>query len=125
MGQRRTSCKLSRLTNTSRRPVALLTCRQSLVSLIGPSSSLIGGDAAVHLAEELKDAAYVLPRAMVTSAVFNYVTQFVMVISFVSAIGNNLNKVLAADTNQPWVTVVYLVTGFVYSPQHLSPPKAS
>ena len=78
---------------------------------MGPSASLIGADAAVHLAEELKDAAYVLPRAMVTSACINYVTAFVMVISLVSAIGPNLEEILKTNTGQPWVEVVHQVTG--------------
>ena len=50
---------------------------------------------------------------MVTSACLNYITTFVMVISFVSAIGDNLEEALASKTGQPWVTVVYLVTGSV------------
>ena len=47
---------------------------------------------------------------MVASASFNYVTTFIMVITFVSAIGDNLDAVLAGNTGQPWVTAVYLVT---------------
>lgn len=38
----------------------------TLVGIIGPVATFIGGDSAVHLAEELQDASYVLPRAMVT-----------------------------------------------------------
>lgn len=67
-----------------------------MVALVGPSAALIGSDAAVHLAEELKDATYVLPRAMVSSALINYATSFVMVISLVSAIGDNLEAILGS-----------------------------
>ena len=63
-----------------------LTYLQTIVGLVGPTSALIGADAAVHLAEEIKDAAYVLPRAMVSSALINYVAILTMVISFCSAI---------------------------------------
>jgi choline transport protein len=60
---------------------------------------LIGADAAVHLAEELKDAAYVLPRAMVSSALINYVAIFTMVVSFVSAIdADQLTNYLSSST---------------------------
>ncbi|OQO14715.1 hypothetical protein B0A48_00096 [Cryoendolithus antarcticus] len=74
-----------------------------LVSIVGPAAALIGADAAVHLAEELQDASYaraVLPRAMITSALINYATAFVTVISLVSAIGPNLEEVLATTTGR-------------------------
>nr|OQO19071.1 hypothetical protein B0A51_14967 [Rachicladosporium sp. CCFEE 5018] len=82
-----------------------------LVSIVGPAAALIGADAAVHLAEELQDASYVLPHAMITSALINYATAFVAVISLVSAIGPNLEEVLATTTGQPWVEIVRLATG--------------
>ncbi|KAK5735070.1 hypothetical protein LTR17_008406 [Elasticomyces elasticus] len=85
---------------------------QTLVAVVGPSSALIGADAAVHLAEELKDASYILPRAMVSSALINYATAFTMIISFVSAIDPALlEDVLATSTGQPWVAVIRHVTG--------------
>ncbi|KAK5706031.1 hypothetical protein LTR97_001017 [Elasticomyces elasticus] len=84
----------------------------TLVAVVGPSSALIGADAAVHLAEELKDASYILPRAMVSSALINYATAFTMIISFVSAIDPaSLEDVLATSTGQPWVAVIRHVTG--------------
>ncbi|KAK3642941.1 hypothetical protein LTR56_010538 [Elasticomyces elasticus] len=71
----------------------------TLVAVVGPSAALIGADAAVHLAEELKDASYILPRAMVSSALINYATAFTMIISFVSAIDPALlEDVLATST---------------------------
>ncbi|KAK5689387.1 hypothetical protein LTR17_026291, partial [Elasticomyces elasticus] len=84
----------------------------TLVAVVGPSAALIGADAAVHLAEELKDASYILPRAMVSSALINYATAFTMIISFVSAIDPALlDDVLATSTGQPWVAVIRHVTG--------------
>ncbi|KAK5739630.1 hypothetical protein LTR17_005114 [Elasticomyces elasticus] len=84
----------------------------TLVAVVGPSAALIGADAAVHLAEELKDASYILPRAMVSSALINYATAFTMIISFVSAIDPALlEDVLATSTGQPWVAVIRHVTG--------------
>lgn len=82
-----------------------------LVAVVGPASALIGADAAVHLAEELQDASYVLPRAMIASALINYATAFVMVVSIVSAIGPNLEAVLESSTGQPWVEIIRLATG--------------
>lgn len=72
---------------------------------------MIGADAAVHLAEELQDAAYVLPRAMISSSLINYVTSLVTIISLVSAIGPNLDDILSTNTGQPWVAVIRQITG--------------
>ncbi|KAK3614929.1 hypothetical protein LTR56_026918, partial [Elasticomyces elasticus] len=85
----------------------------TLVSVVGPTASLIGADAAVHLAEELKDAAYVLPRAMVSSALINYATAWIMIITLVSGISSttNLDDIISDPTGQPWVALVRRVTG--------------
>ncbi|KAK5695095.1 hypothetical protein LTR17_024620 [Elasticomyces elasticus] len=73
----------------------------TLVVVVGPSAALIGADAALHLAEELKDASYILPPAMVYSALIKYATAFTMIISFVSAIDPALlNDVLATSTSE-------------------------
>jgi len=83
------------------RSLAELTRWQTLVAVVGPSAALIGADAAVHLAEELKDASYILPRAMVSSALMNYATAFIMIISFVSAIDPALlDDVLPTSTGE-------------------------
>ena len=52
-----------------------------LIGSLGASGSLVGTDCAAHLAEELKDASWVLPRSMVVAAAANYSLCFVMVIS--------------------------------------------
>lgn len=85
----------------------------TLVSVVGPTASLIGADAAVHLAEELKDAAYILPRAMVSSALINYATAWIMIITLVSGISSqtDLDDIISDPTGQPWVALVRKVTG--------------
>lgn len=50
-----------------------------LIGLNGPVAYLTGADASVHLSEELKDAAYVLPRSMVATGISNYLTSFLMI----------------------------------------------
>ena len=59
----------------------------TLVGIIGPISTFIGGDSAVHLAEELQDAGYVLPRAMVLGSGINYVVGAIGLISFMFNVG--------------------------------------
>ena len=53
----------------------------TLVGSLGASGSLLGTDCAAHLAEELKDASWVLPRSMVVTAAANYSLTFIMVVS--------------------------------------------
>ena len=50
-----------------------------LVGLNGPVPYLSGADSSVHLSEELKNAAWALPRSMVATAVSNYITAFLVV----------------------------------------------
>ena len=57
-------------------PATGLAC---LVGLNGPVPYLSGADASVHLAEELKNSAWRLPRSMVLTAITNYITSFVIV----------------------------------------------
>lgn len=57
-------------------PTTGLAC---LVGLNGPLPYLAGADASVHLAEELKNSAWRLPRSMLVTAISNYITSFVVV----------------------------------------------
>ena len=50
-----------------------------LTALTGPAAYLSIADSAVHLAEEVKNAAYIVPRAMIVTAISNYVLAFVVV----------------------------------------------
>ncbi|KAK5682094.1 hypothetical protein LTS10_005219 [Elasticomyces elasticus] len=82
----------------------------TLVGIIGPVASFIGGDSAVHLAEELQDASYVLPRAMVTGCAINYILGLVGLVSFLFNLGA-IDDSLYIYGGQPWVAVVYRNTG--------------
>ena len=54
----------------------------TLIAMVAPATTFLGGDSAVHLSEELKDASYVLPRAMVSAAIINYVLGFVTTVTY-------------------------------------------
>ena len=58
-----------------------------LVGLNGPLPYLAGADSSVHLAEELKNSAWRLPRSMLVTAITNYITSFIIVgkLSFILA----------------------------------------
>lgn len=53
----------------------------TIIGSLAPSGALLGADCAAHLAEELKDASWVLPRSMLVTAAANYSFTFIMVIS--------------------------------------------
>lgn len=52
------------------------------VGSLSASGALLGADSAAHLAEELKEASWVLPRSMITTAAVGYTCCFLMVISY-------------------------------------------
>lgn len=80
-----------------------------LIGQLGPIFSLLGSDAATHMSEELRDAAYTLPRAMIWTAIVNSSLGFVMLITFCMCIGN-LEEVLTTPTMQPHIQVLYNAT---------------
>jgi choline transport protein len=81
-----------------------------LVGLTGPVITLIGADSACHLSEELKDAAWVLPRSMVAAAIINYTLGFAMTVTIMSTLGN-IDEVMSTRTGQPYIQVLLNATG--------------
>jgi amino acid transporter len=59
-----------------------------LVSILWPTVSLLGSDAATHMSEELQDASYVLPRAMIATAAINGTLGFAMLVTFCFCLGD-------------------------------------
>lgn len=62
------------------------------------------------MAEELEDASYVLPRAMASASVINYLTGWIATVTLMSNLGN-IEELLADPSGQPWVAVIYRATG--------------
>jgi len=83
----------------------------TLVGILGPILTLGDPDLAVHLAEEVKDAAWVSPRAMVSTAVVNYSLAFIMTVTVFSTLGNDLDTLLATPLGQPWIQILLNATG--------------
>ena len=50
----------------------------TLVGIITPTTAFLGADAAVHMAEELKNASKTLPRVMLWTSIVNGCLGFVM-----------------------------------------------
>lgn len=58
------------------------------IGLVGPVYAFVGADSAVHMAEEIKNAAVVLPRAILFSAGLNGALGFAMLIALLFSLGD-------------------------------------
>lgn len=82
----------------------------TMIGMLGPVSTFIGGDSAVHLAEELQDASYILPRAMVSGTAINCIVGIIGLVSFMFNVGP-IDDSLYVYGGQPWIAVIYRITG--------------
>ncbi|KAF2713003.1 amino acid transporter [Pleomassaria siparia CBS 279.74] len=82
----------------------------TVVGILGPMATLIGSDSSCHLSEELKDASWVLPRAMVATAIVNYAMGFVMTVTICSTLGTDTMSVLTTRLGQPWMQILLNAT---------------
>lgn len=68
-------------------------------------------DAAAHIAEEVHDAARVVPRAIASALTFTYVVGWLLNIVLVFTMGNNPIALLDSKIDQPVVQIFYNVMG--------------
>lgn len=97
-----------------------------LLGQLAPIFSLLGSDAATHMSEELQDASYTLPRAMIWTGVVNSTLGFLMLITFALCLGyaallslhnahtnhpsRDVESVITTPTGQPHIQVLYNAT---------------
>lgn len=74
----------------------------SLVGISAAVGDVIGADSSVHLAEELKNASWILPRSMIATAVMNYVFGFI-----------TISMAVPPNFKSPRMTDSYSYTGHV------------
>ncbi|KAL6918845.1 hypothetical protein ACHAPO_010537 [Fusarium lateritium] len=91
----------------------------ALVGIIAGTIPLLGGDAAVHMSEELRDASSTLPKAMILTTVVNGFFGWMMVITFCFCIGD-LGQVISSPTGQPFMQVFLNSTQSVASATAMS-----
>lgn len=77
-----------------------------MVGLLTPVYTLLGADSAVHMSEEIRDAAVTLPRAIMTSALFNGTLGWIMTITFAFCLGD-LYTIIETPTGYPFIQVFY------------------
>ncbi|KAL9094003.1 MAG: hypothetical protein Q9165_003673 [Trypethelium subeluteriae] len=80
-----------------------------LIGLLSPIATLIGADSSCHLSEEVHNASWVLPRAMVATACANYLAALLMTITFMFFLGD-IETALDSPTRVPYVEVLHSVT---------------
>jgi len=84
----------------------------AFVGLSTPLWCFIGPDAGVHMAEELKDASSLLPKAMMWGVFLNGVLGCIMIITFMIC-GGASDAVIASLTGQPVLQAIYNATGSI------------
>ncbi|PNS17723.1 Choline transport protein [Sphaceloma murrayae] len=80
-----------------------------LVGISSPVVTLVGADSSCHLSEELQNASWVLPRAMIATAATNYALGFLMTVTLMMNLGD-VSAALASPTGQPYVYVLQQAT---------------
>lgn len=81
----------------------------AVVGILAVMIPLLGADGAVHMSEELRDAAKVLPLSMILTTVMNGSMGFIILITFCFTLGN-LDDVIDSPTGQPYIAVFYNAT---------------
>lgn len=81
-----------------------------IIGLTGASSTFVGIEAGAHMAEEVRNAAYVIPRAMMWTWLGNGLLGWIMAITFCFCVGDTLS-VLMTDLGTPFIQVFLNTTG--------------
>ncbi|KAL4770181.1 amino acid/polyamine transporter I [Aspergillus nidulans var. acristatus] len=82
------------------------------VGMTGCVFAFAGGDAAVHMAEEVRDASVAIPRAIMLSVLINGSLGFGMLIAVLFCLGN-LEEALATPTGYPYMEIFRQATDSV------------
>ncbi|TVY47217.1 Choline transport protein [Lachnellula occidentalis] len=80
------------------------------VGFIGNVATFVGADAAVHMSEEIENAALNVPRAIFTTMVLNGALGLAMMIAVLFVIGD-AKEVLKSATGFPFIQIFYNSTG--------------
>lgn len=76
------------------------------VGFIGNIATFVGADASVHMAEEVANAAIVIPRAIITGMSLNSLLGFSMMLTILFCLGD-VKHVLNSVTGFPFIQVFY------------------
>ncbi|KAJ5577917.1 uncharacterized protein N7459_006881 [Penicillium hispanicum] len=76
------------------------------VGFIGNIATFVGADASVHMAEEVANAAVVIPRAIITGMSINSALGFSMMLTVLFCLGD-VKSVLGSATGFPFIQIFY------------------
>ncbi|KAI0457282.1 putative GABA permease [Xylaria acuta] len=74
------------------------------VGIIGSVFAFLGGDCAIHMSEEIRDAAMVVPRSLMTGLAINGTLGFAMMVATLYSLGD-LDVALAENPQYPFMSV--------------------
>jgi choline transport protein len=77
----------------------------AMVGILAVMIPLLGADGAVHMSEELRDAARVLPKAMILTTIANGAMGFIIVITFCMVLGNGKSQ----TSCHPWTLLTLIL----------------
>ncbi|MCJ1246644.1 hypothetical protein MMC30_003853 [Trapelia coarctata] len=80
-----------------------------MVGLLGVSFAFVGADAAVHMSEEIQNAALNVPRSIMSSITLNGALGFAMLIVTLFAVGD-IEAVLMTPTGFPFIEIFFQAT---------------
>lgn len=75
-----------------------------VIGLTGATSTFVGVEAGAHMSEEVRDAAYVIPRAMMWTWLTNGLLGWVMAITFCYCVGDTVS-VITSPLGTPFIQV--------------------
>ncbi|KAI1445420.1 amino acid transporter [Annulohypoxylon stygium] len=80
------------------------------IGLLGNVFAFLGGDAAIHMSEEIRNAAVVVPRSLLTSLLVNGTLGFGMLIATLYCMGD-IDEALAQNPHYPFMSIFKNATG--------------
>jgi choline transport protein len=83
-----------------------------IIGLTGAASTFVGVEAGAHMAEEVRNAAYVIPRAMMWTWLGNGLLGWIMAITFCYCVSDTMS-VLTTPLGTPFIQVFVNTTGSV------------
>ncbi|KAJ8123034.1 hypothetical protein ONZ43_g918 [Nemania bipapillata] len=74
------------------------------VGILGNVFAFLGGDCAIHMSEEIRNAAVVVPRSLMTGLIINGTLGFGMMIATLYSIGN-IDEAIAENPQYPFMSI--------------------
>ncbi|PSK43024.1 Choline transport protein [Elsinoe australis] len=81
----------------------------AIVGLLATAAPLVGYDCSVHMSEEIKDASFVLPRAIIGAVIINFILVFLVIITVCFTIAD-ISAVSATPTGYPFIQLFFNCT---------------